>query len=151
MLMYDINALRTALSNSTAFRTWTSEATAAGALSHVFRFGGSLDDPPIAVLSYGSFFREQQDMDPSYYSKADVTIEFAVTCDSDDTDEDVFVELFKDVSDIMEDLEGQTTYHIDGWQIDGEDTPERAKHSGTTDFVSLRVTVFGNAWQDYAT
>jgi len=144
-LTYDLSTIRDLLGASSAFRAWVSEATAALAKEHVKYFRGDLTDFPVAVVYHdGAWKRDCVALDGTFYTEPHVVIEFIDDCSKSDSDETVFGTLGASVSEIMADLEAQTTWRVLAWYPGGEDAFSRAQHSAATDIVGFRVTIDGD-------
>jgi hypothetical protein len=142
-LLYDMDAVKVALSKSAKFRTWCGVTTEAAALLHVSLFSSDLSKLPCAVVNNGAGWRtECRTLDGAHSVTPEVIVEFVRSVAKADSDATVFTALLTAVSDVVEDLRKYTDYPIQSFAPESDETPLRGKHQGT-DLVSFRLSITG--------
>jgi hypothetical protein len=142
-LLYDMEAVKTALSKSAAFRTWCGAASEAAALAYISLFTSDLSKLPCAVVNNGAGWRSEcRTLDGEHSVIPEVVVEFVRSVAKTDTDATVFTALLTAVSGVIEDLRVYTAYPIQSFAPESDETPVRAKHQ-STDLIAFRLVITG--------
>ena len=151
-------AVKTALSNSTAFQTWVGAVTptppattptkATQALAHVVLFNVDIEscpDPVCVIYQGGDYERTREGMGNYWFSNGSIVLHFEEEVDLTDNIQERLVQIVTAAEGVMSDLEGAALF--ESWTIESDDpsvTPRSETRQAARCAVVAKITQGGN-------